>query len=117
MTTAADRARLEREAQGFATPAAAMGDARVAASYRRTSVVLASAAAPGSPRGSAGPSEPGATGAAGSGPSATEVPWGSAASNATAADQPSGSPAPTRRSTPKTKGHLRQQAALHDNAG
>lgn len=118
--TPADRARIERSTQSLPTPAAPIGDdlvdARVASAYRTTATVLTSASSSTS-HASAGVVEVGEHGAAGSGPSATEVPWGSAASNATAADQPSGSPAPTRRST-----HTRRRAgagtpALQDNAG
>lgn len=68
MTTPADRARVERAAQGLSTPAAPIGDdvydARLAAAYRNTATVLASAPAVDSSAVRRGAVEPTASGAA-----------------------------------------------------
>ncbi|MDQ3107842.1 MAG: hypothetical protein M3Q68_08585 [Actinomycetota bacterium] len=97
MSTVEERVHLERATQGLPTPASAIGDdvvdARVAAAYRTTATVLASAMASPS-HGPATVVEGDAIGAA-PGPHATGAhPQG--ATRAAIAGQPSGSSAPAR---------------------
>lgn len=103
MSTAADRARAERLSQGLPTPAEATGvadvDARVAAAYRTTATVLASAAPDRSSVVRRDAVERPGTGAAGSTRSADHAP-----AHAARAGQPSGSSAPARSKTKKKAG-------------